>query len=160
MAELEATLPRAVPISLAEKRLRIASICVALFTVTFGLYWFIGPQETPYPHQVNQATPIEAAGAPAPPRSRGRSRASRYGRQRTGTRFGPPYRWCRGKSYQPTRERPDLDLVDLLLRVSRLADDLPEVTELELDLGGAAVIDARVKVEPYQPQDPYLRRLR
>jgi hypothetical protein len=58
------------------------------------------------------------------------------------------------------RERPDLDLVDLLLRVSRLADDLPEVTELELDLGGAAVIDARVKVEPYQPQDPYLRRLR
>jgi acyl-CoA synthetase (NDP forming) len=59
-----------------------------------------------------------------------------------------------------TRERPDLDLVDLLLRVSRLADDLPEVTELELDLGGAAVINARVKVEPYQPQDPYLRKLR
>jgi hypothetical protein len=60
-----------------------------------------------------------------------------------------------------TRSRPDLDVVhDLLLRVSRLADDLPEVTELDLDLGGAAVISARVKVEPYQPQDPYLRRLR
>ena len=60
-----------------------------------------------------------------------------------------------------TRTRPDLGVLhDLLLRVSRLADDLPEVTELELDLGGAAVIDARVKVEPYQPQDPYLRRLR
>jgi acyl-CoA synthetase (NDP forming) len=59
-----------------------------------------------------------------------------------------------------TRTWPDLDLVDLLLRVSRLADDLPEVTELELDLRGAAVITARVKVEPYQPQDPYLRRLR
>jgi acyl-CoA synthetase (NDP forming) len=59
------------------------------------------------------------------------------------------------------RTRPDLDvLVDLLLRVSRLADDLPEVTELDLDLGGAAVINARVKVEPYQPQDPYLRKLR
>ena len=38
-------------------------------------------------------------------------------------------------------------LHDLLLRVSRLADDLPEVTELDLDLGGAAVISARVKVE-------------
>jgi len=60
-----------------------------------------------------------------------------------------------------TRTRPDLDVLhDLLLRVSRLADDLPEVTELELDLRGAAVITARVKVEPYQPQDPYLRRLR
>ena len=56
---------------------------------------------------------------------------------------------------------PDLDtLRELLLRVARLADDLPEVTELDLDLGGAAVISARVEVEPYQPQDPYLRRLR
>jgi acyl-CoA synthetase (NDP forming)/GNAT superfamily N-acetyltransferase len=51
-------------------------------------------------------------------------------------------------------------LQDLLLRVSRLADDLPEVTELDLDLGGAAVVNARVKVEPYQPQDPFLRKLR
>jgi acyl-CoA synthetase (NDP forming)/GNAT superfamily N-acetyltransferase len=88
--------------------------------------------------------------------------------------FGPLVRLEAGDSYRTarftpltdvdaaylTRERPDLDLVDLLLRVSRLADDLPEVTELELDLGGAAVIDARVKVEPYQPQDPYLRKLR
>jgi len=54
----------------------------------------------------------------------------------------------------------DPALADLLLRVSRLADDLPEVTELDLDLGGAAVINARVKVEPYQPQDPFLRKLR
>jgi hypothetical protein len=54
----------------------------------------------------------------------------------------------------------DPELADLLLRVSRLADDLPEVTELDLDLGGAAVINARVKVEPYQPQDPFLRKLR
>jgi len=51
-------------------------------------------------------------------------------------------------------------LRDLLLRVSRLADDLPEVTELDLDPGGAAVINARVRVEPYQPQDPFLRKLR
>jgi acyl-CoA synthetase (NDP forming) len=60
----------------------------------------------------------------------------------------------------PLRSRPDLDvLVELLLRVSRLADDLPEVAELDLDLGGAAV-PPRVRVEPYQPQDPYLRKLR
>ncbi|HEY1323853.1 MAG TPA: acetate--CoA ligase family protein, partial [Streptosporangiaceae bacterium] len=55
---------------------------------------------------------------------------------------------------------PRTPLADLLLRVSRLADDLPEVTELDLDLGGAAVINARVKVEPYQPLDPFLRKLR
>ena len=60
-----------------------------------------------------------------------------------------------------TRSRPDLDVLhDLLLRVSRLADDLPEVAELELDLDGLAVSSARVKVEPVHPQDPYLRRLR
>jgi hypothetical protein len=88
--------------------------------------------------------------------------------------FGPLVRLEAGDSYRTarftpltdvdaaylTRSRPDLDLVDLLLRVSRLADDLPEVTELELDLGGAAVVSARVQVEPYQPQDPYLRKLR
>jgi acyl-CoA synthetase (NDP forming) len=88
--------------------------------------------------------------------------------------FGPLVRLEAGDSYRTarftpltdvdaaylTRERPDLDLAGLLLRVSRLADDLPEVTELELDLRGAAVITAQVKVEPYQPQDPYLRKLR
>jgi acyl-CoA synthetase (NDP forming)/GNAT superfamily N-acetyltransferase len=89
--------------------------------------------------------------------------------------FGPLVRLEAGDSYRTarftpltdvdaaylTRTRPDLDMLhDLLLRVSRLADDLPEVTELDLDLGGAAVISARVKVEPYQPQDPYLRKLR
>jgi acyl-CoA synthetase (NDP forming)/RimJ/RimL family protein N-acetyltransferase len=89
--------------------------------------------------------------------------------------FGPLVRLEAGNSYRTARftpltdvdaayltgSRPDLDVLrDLLLRVSRLADDLPEVTELELDLGGAAVISARVKVEPSQPQDPYLRKLR
>jgi acyl-CoA synthetase (NDP forming)/GNAT superfamily N-acetyltransferase len=56
-------------------------------------------------------------------------------------------------------------LGDLLLRVSRLADDLPEVTDLELSPvvagpDGAAVVNARVKVTPYEPQDPFLRKLR
>jgi acyl-CoA synthetase (NDP forming)/GNAT superfamily N-acetyltransferase len=56
-------------------------------------------------------------------------------------------------------------LRDLLLRVSRLTDDLPEVTELDLNPviarpDGAVVVDARIKVTPYQPQDPFLRKLR
>ena len=56
-------------------------------------------------------------------------------------------------------------LTDLLLRVGRLADELPEVTELELSPvvagpDGVAVVNARVRVSPYQPQDPFLRRLR
>ena len=59
----------------------------------------------------------------------------------------------------------DLDaLRDLLLRVSRLADDLPEITDLDLNPviappDGAFVVDARVKVAHYAPQDPFLRRL-
>ncbi len=56
-------------------------------------------------------------------------------------------------------------LRDLLLRVSRLADDLPEVTELDLNpviarADGVFVADARVRAAPYQPQDPFLRKLR
>ena len=49
--------------------------------------------------------------------------------------------------------------------MSRLADDLPEVTELDLNPviarpDGAFVVDARIKVTPYQRQDPFLRKLR
>jgi acyl-CoA synthetase (NDP forming)/GNAT superfamily N-acetyltransferase len=56
-------------------------------------------------------------------------------------------------------------LRDLLLRVSRLADDLPEVAGLDLDPviarpDRAVVADARIKLAPFQPRDPYLRRLR
>jgi acyl-CoA synthetase (NDP forming)/GNAT superfamily N-acetyltransferase len=56
-------------------------------------------------------------------------------------------------------------LRDLLLRISRLADDLPEVTELALNPviarpDGVFVVDARIKAAPYQPQDPFLRTLR
>ena len=56
-------------------------------------------------------------------------------------------------------------LRDVLMRVSRLADDLPEVTELDLNPViarqlGAVAVDARVKVTPQVPQDPFLRRLR
>ena len=56
-------------------------------------------------------------------------------------------------------------LRDLLLRVARLADDLPEVTDLDLNPviarpDGAFVVDARIKATPYQPRDPFLRDLR
>src|SRR6266700_174277 len=56
-------------------------------------------------------------------------------------------------------------LRELLLRVSRLADDLPEVTELDLSPviarpHGVFAMDARIKVAPCMPQDPLLRRLR
>jgi acyl-CoA synthetase (NDP forming) len=55
-------------------------------------------------------------------------------------------------------------LRDLLLRVSRLANDLPEVTDLELRPvvarpDGVVVTAARIKVAPYVRQDPFLQRL-
>ena len=54
---------------------------------------------------------------------------------------------------------------DVLLRLARLADDLPEVTELDLNPliarpDGVQALDVRVRVEPRQRQHPYLRRLR
>jgi acyl-CoA synthetase (NDP forming)/GNAT superfamily N-acetyltransferase len=56
-------------------------------------------------------------------------------------------------------------LRDLLLRVSRLADDLPEVTELDLypviaRPGSAVAADVRIRVASEVPADPFLRRLR
>ena len=56
-------------------------------------------------------------------------------------------------------------LADLLLRVSRLADDLPEVAELDLNPviarpDGAHIVDVRVRIAPAAPRDPFLRQLR
>jgi ATP-grasp domain len=56
-------------------------------------------------------------------------------------------------------------LRDMLLRVSRMVDDLPQVAELELSPvvarpDGAQVIDARIRIQAAEPADAYLRRLR
>ena len=71
--------------------------------------------------------------------------------------------WLLGQRGVPATDLKTLR--ELLLRVSRLADDLPEVTELDLDPvvakpHGVFAIDARIKVAPCPPQDPFLRRLR
>ncbi len=66
------------------------------------------------------------------------------------------------------RGSPPADLEalrDLLLRLSRLADDLPEITDVDLNPviagpDGVLAVDARIKAAPYQEQDPFLRRLR
>jgi acyl-CoA synthetase (NDP forming) len=56
-------------------------------------------------------------------------------------------------------------LADALLRVSRLADDLPEVSEIDLNPvvareDGVYCVDVRVQISPAEPRDPFLRRLR
>ncbi|WNV87445.1 GNAT family N-acetyltransferase [Umezawaea sp. Da 62-37] len=58
-------------------------------------------------------------------------------------------------------ERP---VRDLLLRVARLAELLPEVAELDLNPvivsdGRCLIVDARVRVAPVEPVDPFLRGL-
>ena len=66
------------------------------------------------------------------------------------------------------RGTPPVDttaLADVLLRVSRLADDIPELAELDLNpviarADGVQAVDARIRISPVQPQDPFLRRLR
>jgi len=66
------------------------------------------------------------------------------------------------------RGTPPVDtaaLADVLLRVSRLADDIHEVAELDLNPviatpEGVHAVDARVRVSPAQPRDPFLRQLR
>jgi acyl-CoA synthetase (NDP forming) len=65
------------------------------------------------------------------------------------------------------RGQPTVDigaLRDTLLRVSRLADDLPEVAELDLNPviarpDGVIAVDARVRVTSHRLADPFLRRL-
>ena len=56
-------------------------------------------------------------------------------------------------------------LRDMLLRVSQMADHLPQVAELELSPvvarpDGAQVTDARIRIQAAEPADAYLRRLR
>ncbi|HET9079732.1 MAG TPA: bifunctional GNAT family N-acetyltransferase/acetate--CoA ligase family protein [Trebonia sp.] len=66
------------------------------------------------------------------------------------------------------RGSPAADLAalrDVLLRVSRLTDDLPEITELDLNPviarpDGAVAVDARIRVATQVIRDPFLRRLR
>jgi acyl-CoA synthetase (NDP forming)/GNAT superfamily N-acetyltransferase len=56
-------------------------------------------------------------------------------------------------------------LKDMLLRVSQLAEDLPQVAELELSPivarpDGAVAITGQVRIQAAEPADSYLRRLR
>ncbi|MGW1537361.1 bifunctional acetate--CoA ligase family protein/GNAT family N-acetyltransferase [Streptomyces aureus] len=60
----------------------------------------------------------------------------------------------------------DLERLEQLLhRLSRMAADLPQLAEADLNPvlatpGGITVLDARVRLLPRRPKDPYLRRLR
>ena len=56
-------------------------------------------------------------------------------------------------------------LTDILLRVSRLTDDLPEIAELDLNpviatADRAHAVDVRIRLAPAAPRDPFLRQLR
>lgn len=53
----------------------------------------------------------------------------------------------------------------LLLRLSRMAEDLPQLADAALDTvvagpGGVTALDARIRLLPHRVHDPYLRRLR
>jgi len=55
-------------------------------------------------------------------------------------------------------------LEDVLLRVSRLADDLPPIAELQLSPvlarpDGVRAVSARIRVQAADPADVFLRRL-
>ncbi|WP_330281100.1 bifunctional acetate--CoA ligase family protein/GNAT family N-acetyltransferase [Streptomyces sp. NBC_00588] len=57
------------------------------------------------------------------------------------------------------------ELERLLLRLSRMASELPQLAEADFNPvlatpGGVTVLDARVRLVPRRPHDPYLRRLR
>jgi acyl-CoA synthetase (NDP forming) len=73
-----------------------------------------------------------------------------------------------GPLLRGSRGAPPADLAalrDLLLRVSRLADDLPEVAELDLSPvtarpDGVVAAGARILLVRAEPHDPFLRRLR
>ena len=55
-------------------------------------------------------------------------------------------------------------LRDMLLRVSRMADDLPQIAELELSPviarpDGVQAVDARIRIQAAEPADAHLRQL-
>ena len=55
-------------------------------------------------------------------------------------------------------------LRDMLLRVSRMADDLPQIAELELSpviarADGVQAVDGRIRIQAAEPVDAHLRRL-
>jgi acyl-CoA synthetase (NDP forming)/GNAT superfamily N-acetyltransferase len=54
-------------------------------------------------------------------------------------------------------------LRDMLLRVSRMADDLPQIAELELRAvarpNGVQAVDAQARIQAAEPTDAYLRQL-
>ncbi|MER5199962.1 bifunctional acetate--CoA ligase family protein/GNAT family N-acetyltransferase [Streptomyces sp. NPDC002755] len=57
------------------------------------------------------------------------------------------------------------ELEQLLLRLSRMAADLPQLAEADFNpvlatADAVTVLDARIRLLPRRPQDPYLRRLR
>jgi len=63
--------------------------------------------------------------------------------------------------------RADLKAIEnIILRVGRLADDRPEVAEMDLNpvvvsASGAVAVDVKIRVQPVTATiDPYLRRLR
>jgi acyl-CoA synthetase (NDP forming)/GNAT superfamily N-acetyltransferase len=66
---------------------------------------------------------------------------------------------------RPGGPAPDLaSLKDMLLRVSQLADDFPQVAELDLRpvvarRDGTVPVDARIRIQPAVPADAYLRQL-
>ena len=55
-------------------------------------------------------------------------------------------------------------LRDMLLRISQLADDLPQIAELDLPViarpDGARAVDGQIRIQAAEPADAYLRRLR
>lgn len=63
-------------------------------------------------------------------------------------------------------KRLDTDgLIDVLLRVARMTDLLPEIAELDLNPVIASecdcrIVDARIRLQPREPTDPFIRKLR
>jgi acyl-CoA synthetase (NDP forming)/GNAT superfamily N-acetyltransferase len=69
--------------------------------------------------------------------------------------------------FGPQADRPlDIDaVIDVLLRTARMAELLPEVAEVDLNPvivseHGAHIPDARIRLEPREPEDPLIRKLR